>query len=387
MGKNFRNNKFSKDNEQKEFDDQIEGRNAVLELLESGKDINKIYITKGEKHGSITKIIAKAKERKIVTVEVEREKINQMAQTENAQGVIAIVPPFDYCEVEDILNEAKSKNEKAFILILDGIEDPHNLGSIIRTAETAGVHGIIIPKRRAAAVNSTVVKTSAGATSFMKVARVNNINETIKYLKENNIKEELNDTHEDTPLILSEAKEEPKEIVKELPKQEIIEPKELEKVEEVKEEIKEEKIPVNTNNNGLYTKNVLREKRVQTSPIHIDRELSSREELPKEDYHTNEDILTGIDLHEDALSPLETMEDAYEVNDNMKFASDIVERMEEEIKPSNIELTDYERKQEEEAIISYDELLKVKDKIYNITDDEETDEFIDELKNFRIDLQ
>lgn len=208
-----------------------------------------------------------------------------------------------------------------------------------------------------------------------------------KYLKENNIKEELNDTHDDTPLILSEAKEEPKEIVEELPKQEIIEPKELEKVEEVKEEIKEEKIPVNTNNNGLYTKNVLREKRVQTSPIHIDRELSSREELPKEDYHTNEDILTGIDLHEDALSPLETMEDAYEVNDNMKFASDIVERMEEEIKPSNIELTDYERKQEEEAIISYDELLKVKDKIYNITDDEETDEFIDELKNFRIDLQ
>ena len=142
--------------------------------MESGKDINKIYITKGEKHGSITKIIAKAKERKIVTVEVEREKINQMAQTENAQGVIAIVPPFDYCEVEDILNEAKSRNEKAFILILDGIEDPHNLGSIIRTAETAGVHGIIIPKRRAAAVNSTVVKTSAGATSFMKVARENN---------------------------------------------------------------------------------------------------------------------------------------------------------------------------------------------------------------------
>lgn len=207
-----------------------------------------------------------------------------------------------------------------------------------------------------------------------------------KYLKERNTKEELNDTHEDTPLIFDEVKEEPKEIVKELPKQEIIEPKEVEIKEKVKEEIKEEKIPVN-NNNGLYTKNVLREKRVQTSPIHIDRELSSREELPKEDYHIDEDILTGIDLHEDALSPLEAMEDAYEVNDNMKFASDIVERMEEEIKPSNIELTDYERKQEEEAIISYDELLKVKDKIYNITDDEETDEFIDELKNFRTDLQ
>lgn len=184
---NWKDRKNSKKNETEEFNDQIEGRNAVLELLESGKDINKIYITKGEKHGSITKIIAQARERKIVTVEVEREKINQMAQTENAQGVIAIVPPFDYCEVEDILNEAKSKKEKAFILILDGIEDPHNLGSIIRTAETAGVHGIIIPKRRAAAVNSTVVKTSAGATSFMKVARVNNINETIKYLKENDV--------------------------------------------------------------------------------------------------------------------------------------------------------------------------------------------------------
>lgn len=187
MSKNFRNNKFSKENEQKEFDDQIEGRNAVLELLESGKDINKIYITKGEKHGSITKIIAKAKERKIVTVEVEREKINQMAQTENAQGVIAIVPPFDYCEVEDILNVAKERNEKPFILILDGIEDPHNLGAIIRTAETAGVHGIIIPKRRACSVNSTVYKVASGAVEHMKIARVNNLNDEIKYLKENDV--------------------------------------------------------------------------------------------------------------------------------------------------------------------------------------------------------
>ena len=127
MSRNLKNNKFAKKNETEEFNDQIEGRNAVLELLESGKDINKIYVTKGEKHGSITKIIAKAKERKTVIVEIEKEKINQMAQTENAQGVIAIVPPFDYCEVEDILNEAKSKKEKAFILILDGIEEVENL--------------------------------------------------------------------------------------------------------------------------------------------------------------------------------------------------------------------------------------------------------------------
>ena len=169
------------------YEDQIEGRNSVLELLESGKDINKIYIAKGEKHGSINKIIAKAKENKVVIVEIEKEKLNKMAQTNNPQGVIAIVPPFDYASVDDILNEAKNKNEKAFILILDGIEDPHNLGSIIRTAETAGVHGIIIPKRRSAQVNSTVNKTSAGATNFMKIARVNNINETIEYLKNNDI--------------------------------------------------------------------------------------------------------------------------------------------------------------------------------------------------------
>ena len=169
------------------YEDQIEGRNSVLELLESGKDINKIYIAKGEKHGSINKIIAKAKENKVVIVEIEKEKLNNMAQTNSPQGVIAIVPPFDYASVDDILNEAKSKNEKAFILILDGIEDPHNLGSIIRTAETAGVHGIIIPKRRSAQVNSTVNKTSAGATNFMKIARVNNINETIEYLKEHDI--------------------------------------------------------------------------------------------------------------------------------------------------------------------------------------------------------
>ena len=167
--------------------DQIEGRNSVMELLESGKDINKIYVAKGEKHVSINKIIAKAKENKIVTVEIEKTKLYKMAQTENCQGVIAIVPPFDYCSVDDILNEAKRKKEKAFILILDGIEDPHNLGSIIRTAETAGVHGIIIPKRRSALVNSTVNKTSAGATNFMKIARVNNLNETIKYLKDNDV--------------------------------------------------------------------------------------------------------------------------------------------------------------------------------------------------------
>ena len=110
-----------------------------------------------------------------------------MVQTNNPQGIIAIVPPFDYCTVYDIINLAKQKNENPFILILDGIEDPHNLGSIIRTAETAGVHGVIIPKRRAASVNSTVNKVSAGAVEHMKIARVNNINETINTLKKEGI--------------------------------------------------------------------------------------------------------------------------------------------------------------------------------------------------------
>lgn len=173
--------------EKEEYNDQVEGRNAVLELLESGRDINKILVANGEKHGSIHKILAIAKERKIIVTEMERNKLNQIAQTPNNQGVIAIVPPYDYCEVEDILEEAKRKDEMPFILILDGIEDPHNLGSIIRTAETAGVHGIIIPKRRAASVNSTVSKVSAGAVEYMKLARVNNINETIRYLKEQDV--------------------------------------------------------------------------------------------------------------------------------------------------------------------------------------------------------
>lgn len=175
-------NRDSETNIEKEYEDVVAGRNAVLELLKSGKDINKLFIEKGEKRGSINEIIAKAKENKVVIVETDKNKLDQIA--ENNQGVIAIVPPFNYCEVDDILNYAKQKKEDPFILILDGIEDVHNLGAIIRTAETAGVHGIIIPKRRAAQVNNTVVKVSSGATSYVKIARVNNLNETIKFLKE-----------------------------------------------------------------------------------------------------------------------------------------------------------------------------------------------------------
>lgn len=174
-------------NEEKKFDDQIEGRNSVLELLESGKDINKIFITRGEKHGSINKILAIAKERRIIIVEKDKKQMDEMAQEENYQGVIAIVPPYEYVEIEDILEYAKQKQEDPFILILDGIEDPGNLGSIIRTAETAGVHGIIIPKRRAASVNSTVNKVSAGAVEYMNIARVTNISDAIEKLKQNGL--------------------------------------------------------------------------------------------------------------------------------------------------------------------------------------------------------
>ena len=176
---------------------------------------------------------------------------------------------------------------------------------------------------------------------------------------------------------------------KEVPLEEPISNKEEEKIPVVKEEKKEVQEEIKENN--LYQKNVLREisSKQPVSPIHIEKkeEYIARENLDNFDFNSvNYDNGLGMTYEDPNISPLEEMEDAYEVNDNMKFASEIVEKMEEEVKPSNIELTDYEKKQEEEAIISYDELMKVKDKIYNITDDEETDEFIDELKNFRLDL-
>ena len=179
--------KYVNRKEETDYQDQVEGRNSVIELLESGKDINKILVQRGEKHGSIHKIIAMAKERRVMVVEKDKRVLQEMAQTENYQGVIAIVPPFSYCEIDDILQVAKQKDEKPFIVILDGIEDPHNLGSIIRTAETAGVHGIIIPKRRAASVNSTVNKVSAGAVEHMKIARVTNITDAIETLKKEGV--------------------------------------------------------------------------------------------------------------------------------------------------------------------------------------------------------
>lgn len=175
------------ENDENSYDDIVEGRNSVIELLKTDRDINKIFIQNGEKHGSINKIIAVAKEKKVIIKEVEKSKLDFMSKTKNHQGVIAVVSPFNYCDVDEILEEAKNKNEDPFIILLDGIEDPHNLGSIIRTAETAGVHGIIIPKRRAASVNSTVSKVSAGAVEHIKIARVTNISDSIQKLKDNGL--------------------------------------------------------------------------------------------------------------------------------------------------------------------------------------------------------
>lgn len=168
-------------------DDLVVGRNAVLELIKSGREIENILIAKGEREGSISKIIALAREKGIVIKNVDRKKLDFMCAGANHQGVIANVPAHEYSSVEDILALAKEKGEPPFIIICDEIEDSHNLGAIIRTAEACGAHGIIIPKRRNVGLNFIVAKTSCGALEYVKVARVSNINTTIDKLKKENI--------------------------------------------------------------------------------------------------------------------------------------------------------------------------------------------------------
>ena len=164
-------------------DEYIIGRNPVLEVLKTEKNIEKLYIQNGELKGSINKIMGIAKDKNIVVQRVDKSKLDQMAQG-NHQGVIALTNPFTYSSIEEILENAERRKEPPFILILDGIEDPHNLGAIIRTAECGGAHGIIIPKRRSASVNSTVYKGSAGAVEHIPVARVTNISDSIEILKD-----------------------------------------------------------------------------------------------------------------------------------------------------------------------------------------------------------
>ena len=168
-------------------EDIVLGRNGVIEALKAKITVEQILISKGEKEGSIVKIMALAKERGVVIKEVDRKKLDSLSQGESHQGVVAMVTPFRYSEIQDILDRAKEREESPFIIILDEIEDPHNLGSIIRTAELCGAHGIIIPKRRNVGVTPTVYKTSAGAVNYMKIAKVSNINNTIDELKKENI--------------------------------------------------------------------------------------------------------------------------------------------------------------------------------------------------------
>ncbi len=162
----------------------VVGRNPVLELLKTEKQIDKIYILKGDLKGSIKKIIGAAKDRGIIIQEVDKMKLEEISAGELHQGVAALVSGFKYSSLEDILKKAEEEDESPFIVILDGIEDPHNLGAIIRTCECAGVHGVIIPKRRAARVNQTVYKASAGAVNHVLVSEVTNISNTIEDLKE-----------------------------------------------------------------------------------------------------------------------------------------------------------------------------------------------------------
>ncbi len=165
------------------MEDIIYGRNPVIEALESGHEINKMLILEASRDKTLQKVIDKAKEKKILIQYVERKQLDKVAEGENHQGVIAYVSPYHYVTVDELLDLAKSKNEEPLLIICDEITDPHNLGSLIRTANAVGAHGIIIPKRRSAAINQTVVKTSCGAVEYVSVARVTNITQTIKHLK------------------------------------------------------------------------------------------------------------------------------------------------------------------------------------------------------------
>lgn len=167
--------------------EKLEGRNPVLEALKAGREINKILIASGERKGSINQIAAMAKHKGIVIQYVDKKRLDNISSGGAHQGVIAYVSPKKYVDVDDIINIAQSRGEPPFIVILDEITDPHNLGSILRTAEAAGVHGVIISKRRAVGLTEAVSKASAGAVEYVAVARVTNIAQTIEYLKKKNI--------------------------------------------------------------------------------------------------------------------------------------------------------------------------------------------------------
>lgn len=165
----------------------IEGRNPVLEAFRAGKTIDRVFILDGCQDGPIKSILREAKKGDTIISFVKKERLDQLSETGKHQGVIAYAAAYEYAQVEDILNLAKEKNEPPFIIILDSIEDPHNLGAMIRTANQAGAHGIIIPKRRAVGLTATVAKVSAGAINYTPVAKVTNLTSTIEELKEHGL--------------------------------------------------------------------------------------------------------------------------------------------------------------------------------------------------------
>ena len=164
--------------------EQIEGRNAVLEAFRSGKCVDKLFILDGCQDGPVRTIAREARKTDTIINYVSKERLDQLSETRVHQGVIAQVAAYEYATVEDILAKAEEKGEPPFIFLLDNVEDPHNLGAIIRTANLAGAHGVIIPKRRAVGLTSTVAKTSAGAINYTPVAKVTNLGHTIDELKE-----------------------------------------------------------------------------------------------------------------------------------------------------------------------------------------------------------
>ncbi len=167
-----------------EIEGQLEGRNALTEALRSGRTIDKVFIAAGETDRALQRLAAQAKEAGAVVVPVDRRKLDAMSTTHAHQGVITLAAAHEYAGIEDILAEAEARAEAPLVVICDELTDPHNLGAILRSAECAGAHGVIIPKRRSVGLTATVAKASAGAVEYMKVARVTNINQTIAQLKE-----------------------------------------------------------------------------------------------------------------------------------------------------------------------------------------------------------
>ena len=165
----------------------IEGRNPIIEALKNNRPIEKIMVNKASKEGSIKKILAMAKENKVIIQEVDRHKLDEMSESHAHQGVIAITSDYRYYDLDEILEIPKERGEDPFFIILDGITDPHNLGSIIRTADAVGAHAVIIPKRRSVQITPIVAKASAGAVEYLPVCKVTNIVNTIKTLKENGL--------------------------------------------------------------------------------------------------------------------------------------------------------------------------------------------------------